>query len=77
MYIQAALSANVLLALYQCIRQASTPFSLTSSIDCWFQSASVNVVLPGSLFSRMLWDDQFVTQSQSGVDTQLQSEEAV
>lgn len=55
MYFQAALSASVLLALYQCIRQASTPFSLTSSIDCWFQSFSVKVWLPsGSRFSRIL-----------------------
>lgn len=30
----ASLSARVLLALYQCIRHASTPSSLTASIDC-------------------------------------------
>lgn len=51
---QAARSASVLLALYQCIRQASVPFSPTSSIDCRFQSDSVKVAVPGSLFSRML-----------------------
>lgn len=54
MYFHAARSASVLLARYQCILHASTPFSLTSSIDCWFQSCSVNVAVPGSRFSRIL-----------------------
>lgn len=40
---QAALSARVLLARYQCILQASFPFSLTSLIDTWFQSVSLKV----------------------------------
>jgi hypothetical protein len=53
-YAQAARSARVLLARYQCIRQASMPSFSTASIDCLFQSASVKVAVPGSLFSKIL-----------------------